>query len=325
MDQKTFDDDLDALNIFDDNATHEQALTFTVQPEQSGMRIDKYLADVSDLSRTYLQTLLEQGHIVIDALIARQSSKKVYQGDIVSLHIPDPSPIDVVPEDIELDIVFEDEDLVVVNKPRGMVVHPGAGHTKGTLVSALLFHVNNLSGIGGAVRPGIVHRIDKDTSGLLVVAKTDLAHHSLTEQLREHSVIRWYEALVHGQINHATGVIDAPIGRDPKRRQQMAVVPADMGKDAVTHFRVLQRFTGYTHVELRLETGRTHQIRVHMAYIGHPVVGDPVYNKQDPLHLSGQFLHAKTLGFVHPRTHESLLFHVPLPTFLQQVLDDMMR
>ncbi len=325
MNQKPLDGNLDSLDIFDEDAAHEQVVTFTVQQDHSGMRIDKYLADVSDLSRTYLQTLLDQGNITIGALRVRHSSKKVYENDRVTVHIPAPFAIDVTPEDIDLTIVFEDEDLVVVNKPRGMVAHPGAGHTKGTLVSALLFHVNNLSGIGGAIRPGIVHRIDKDTSGLLVVAKTDLAHHSLSEQLREHSVVRVYEALVHGQINHVTGVIDAPIGRDSKKRQQMAVVPDNMGKDAITHFRVMQRFTSYTHVELRLETGRTHQIRVHMAYIGHPVAGDPVYTKQDPLHLEGQFLHAKTLGFVHPRTQESLLFHASLPPCLQQVLDELMR
>ncbi len=325
MNQKPLDDNLDSLDNFDDEAAQGQVVTFSVQQKQSGMRIDKYLADVSDLSRTYVQTLLDQGHIMIGTILVRHSSKKVYENDVVTLRIPEPFGIDVTPEDIELDIVFEDEDLVVVNKPRGMVVHPGAGHSKGTLVSALLFHVNNLSGIGGAVRPGIVHRIDKDTSGLLVVAKTDLAHHSLALQLRDHSVVRVYEALVHGQINHATGVIEAPIGRDTKKRQQMAVVPDDMGKDAITHFKVLQRFTSYTQVELRLETGRTHQIRVHMAYIGHPVAGDPVYTKQDPLHLAGQFLHAKTLGFVHPRTEESLLFQAPMPSVLQKALDEVRR
>ncbi len=320
MEHKTLDDDLESMA--EDDAS-EQVLVFKVA--QSGQRVDKFLAQASDLSRTYLQTVLDQGRVLINGTPVVQSSRKVVEGDDIVVLLKAPEPIDVAPEDIALDIVYEDDDVIVINKPRGMVVHPGAGHQTGTLVSALLWHVKNLSGIGGALRPGIVHRIDKDTSGLLVVAKTDLAHHSLTEQLREHSVTRLYEALVHGVISHATGVIDAPIGRDPYHRQQMAVVAENAGKSAVTHFRVLKRFLHYTYVELRLETGRTHQIRVHMAYIGHPLVGDPVYNRQDPLQLAGQFLHAKTLGFTHPRTNERLQFHAPLPEMLQTVLDDVSR
>lgn len=292
--------------------------------ETDGERVDRYLAARGDWSRAFVQHLIAQGRVTVDGHTV-QASAKLRVGQALCVTVPAPETIAVVPEDILLDIRFEDEDLIVVNKPRGMVVHPAPGHTRGTLVGALLGHIESLSSIGKTLRPGIVHRIDKDTSGLLVVAKTDLAHRSLSEQLREHTVTRVYEAIVHGQIGPDRGLIDAPIGRDPHRRQQMAVVAQEAGRPARTHFQVLERLQSFSYVELRLETGRTHQIRVHMAYIGHPIAGDPLYATRDPLQLRGQALHARTLGFTHPRTSERLVFHADPPAVFAAALAELRR
>ena len=288
--------------------------------DQNGIRLDKYVADVTELTRTFIQRLVDEDRVYVEGQVAK-ASKKVQTGQLVRIILPAPSAPDTEPQDIPLDIVYEDKDLLVVNKPRGMVVHPAPGHTSGTLVNALLWHFDHLSTRSGHERPGIVHRIDKDTSGLLVVAKTDLAHLSLSEQLKDHSMTRIYHAVVHGVFNHHRGRVDAPIGRHPNKRQQMAVREDGSGRSAITHFHVLETFSDYTYLELRLETGRTHQIRVHMAYIGHPVVGDPVYATKDPFDLKGQALHAGTLGFVHPRTGDAMLFTSSLPEPMVKLLD----
>ncbi|MHB1549382.1 MAG: RluA family pseudouridine synthase [Acidimicrobiales bacterium] len=292
--------------------------------ETDGERVDRYMAAVGAWSRASVQRLIAEGCVTVDGRAVRPSAR-LRVGQVICVTVPAPASIDVAPEDIPLDIRFEDDDLIVVNKPRGMVVHPSPGHARGTLVGALLGHIGGLSSIGGALRPGIVHRIDKDTSGLLVVAKTDLAHLSLSEQLREHTVTRVYEAIVHGNIGPDRGQIDAPIGRDPHKRQQMAVVPQGSGRAAVTHFQVLERLPDFSYVELRLETGRTHQIRVHMSYIGHPVAGDPLYATRDPLRLGGQALHARTLGFTHPRTLAQLTFHSDPPDVFIHALAELRR
>ncbi|WP_226578551.1 RluA family pseudouridine synthase [Halobacillus litoralis] len=291
---------------------------YVVTEQDQSKRIDKLLTDViADSSRSQIQGWLKSDVVLVDGK-AVKSNYKVQAGDTITWHIPEPEPMDILPENIELDIVFEDEDVIVVNKPSGMVIHPSAGHYSGTLVNALLYHCQDLSGINGVERPGIVHRIDKDTSGLLMVAKNDLAHKSLAEQLSQKSVERKYEAIVHGEIPHEYGTIDAPIGRDTKDRQKMAVV--DGGRDAVTHFRVLRHFTDFTLVECTLETGRTHQIRVHMRYISHPLAGDPKYGPRKTLDLNGQALHAKSLGFEHPRTGEWIKFEVEPPKDFQDTL-----
>ena len=311
----------------DDSETHELAgghFSFVVDHDGNGDRLDRYVSTVGPWSRAFVQQLIDERRVTIAGVPAK-GSKRVVSGMNIAVDVPEPKPLAVEPEPIPLEIVYEDDDLVVVNKPRGMVVHPAPGHQTGTLVGALLHHLTRLSSIGGVLRPGIVHRIDKDTSGLLVVAKSDLAHHSLVEQLREHSVTRVYEALVHGVISHDDGTIDAPIGRDPHKRQQMAVTVEGLGRRAVTHFHVLERFLDYSSVRVTLETGRTHQIRVHMAYIGHPVAGDPVYARRDPLGLSGQALHAKVLGFTHPRTGERLLFEAEPPAIFEEVIEEVRR
>ncbi|ARI77553.1 RluA family pseudouridine synthase [Halobacillus mangrovi] len=281
-----------------------------VERDQS-KRIDKLLTEiVEDASRSQIQSWLKDKFVLVDGE-AVKSNYKVQEGELISWSIPEPEPLEIKAEDIPIEIVYEDEDVVVVNKPSGMVVHPSAGHPSGTLVNALLFHCKDLSGINGVERPGIVHRIDKDTSGLLMVAKNDKAHRSLVEQLQNKSVERKYEAIVHGMIAHEYGTIDAPIGRDPKDRQKMAVVEG--GREAVTHFRVLKHFQDFTLVECKLETGRTHQIRVHMRYINHPLAGDPKYGPRKTWGLDGQALHAKSLGFEHPRTGEWKKFEVEPP------------
>ncbi|MGR9050237.1 RluA family pseudouridine synthase [Halobacillus faecis] len=291
---------------------------YKVTENDQSKRIDKLLTEViEEASRSQIQGWLKDGIVFVDGK-AVKSNYKVQEGESITWYIPEPEPMDILPEDIPIEIVYEDEDVIVVNKPSGMVIHPAAGHSSGTLVNALLFHVKDLSGINGVERPGIVHRIDKDTSGLLMVAKNDLAHQSLAEQLSKKTVERKYEAIVHGEIHHEYGTIDAPIGRDPKDRQRMAVV--DGGRDAVTHFRVLRHFTDFTLVECKLETGRTHQIRVHMRYIEHPLAGDPKYGPRKTLDLDGQALHAKSLGFEHPRTGEWKKFEVEPPAEFQETL-----
>ncbi|QSO49485.1 RluA family pseudouridine synthase [Alicyclobacillus mengziensis] len=301
--------------------TEDKKQIVTVQ-DDDGTRLDVWLTealqdDDVEISRSQVQTLLQNG-FVTGPRDRVKASDKVVPGEVYTVVLPEPEPFEVAAEDIPVDIVYEDEHVVVVNKPRGLVVHPGAGNLTGTLVNGLVGKGIRLSRLGGAMRPGVVHRIDKDTSGLLVLAKTDLAYHRLSEQFREHSITRLYRAIVHGNLQHDTGIIDAPIGRDPQNRQRMAVREA--GKSAVSHFRVLERFGKYTYLELRLETGRTHQIRVHMAYIGFPLAGDPVYGPRHTLPIKGQALHAATLGFAHPDTAESLFFTIEVPEDMRRLL-----
>ncbi|QTM99350.1 RluA family pseudouridine synthase [Sediminibacillus dalangtanensis] len=290
----------------------------TVQANQTGLRIDKLLAEVNeDASRSQVQEWIKEGLVYVDGSQVK-SNHKCLEGEQISWEVPEPEAMEIKAEDIPLSIVYEDSSLLVVNKPKGMVVHPSAGHRNGTMVNALLYHCNDLSGINGVIRPGIVHRIDKDTTGLLVVAKNDQAHLSLAEQLKDKTMSRKYQAIVHGDIQHEYGTIDAPLGRDPKDRQKQAVVRD--GRSAVTHFQVIDRFGSYTHVECVLETGRTHQIRVHMKYIGHPLAGDPKYGPKKTLDIEGQALHAGLLGFSHPQTGEWMEFEAPLPDELQTIL-----
>jgi 23S rRNA pseudouridine1911/1915/1917 synthase len=288
--------------------------------EQENERIDKLLSDISEESRSKIQQLIKDGLVKVNGKGVK-ANYKCQAGDLITWDIPDPVPLDVQPENIPLEIIYEDDHVLVVNKPKGMVIHPSFGHTSGTLVNAILYHCKNLSGINGVLRPGIVHRIDKDTSGLLLVAKSDEAHISLAKQLTEKTVKRKYEAIVHGQLPHNMGTIDAPIGRDPKDRQKMAVV--DNGKPAVTHFTVIKRYSQFTHVECQLETGRTHQIRVHFHYIGYPLAGDPKYGPRKTLDMDGQALHAKIIGFIHPITKEWMEFEVEPPESFKKVLTDL--
>lgn len=295
-----------------------ETVRFTVDEQQANKRLDKLLAELfEDLSRERIKNLIKDELVTVNGKPAK-ASYKCQMHDEIHVHIPEPDPIDVQPEEMDLDIVYEDSDIIVVNKQRGLVVHPAPGHVSGTLVNGLLAHCKDLSGINGEIRPGIVHRIDKDTSGLLVVAKNDKAHESLSEQLKNQTVIRKYKAIVHGQVEHDRGVINAPIGRDEHDRKKMAVT--SNGREAITYFHVLERFRDYTFVECQLKTGRTHQIRVHMKYIGHPVAGDPKYGPKKTLPIEGQALHADTLGFVHPTTKEELIFHAPLPDDMNALL-----
>ncbi|MBF0752740.1 RluA family pseudouridine synthase [Jeotgalicoccus halotolerans] len=296
-------------------------MNLIITEESEGERLDTVLAGlVEDTSRTDIQNRVKSGHITVNGKTVKPNYK-VKKDDRIELLERENVEADIVPENLNLDIVYEDDDVAVVNKDRGMVVHPAAGHASGTLVNGLMDQLDNLSGINGELRPGIVHRIDKDTSGLLMVAKNDVAHRHLVEQLVEKSVTRKYTALVHGVIPHNLGTIEAPIGRNPKERQDMAVV--DEGKDAVTHFNVLERFDNFTLVECILETGRTHQIRVHMKYIGYPLAGDPKYGPRKTLDVGGQLLHAGVLGFTHPKTGERMEFKKELPKYFTDVLDEM--
>ncbi|MER2115760.1 MAG: RluA family pseudouridine synthase [Solibacillus isronensis] len=295
-------------------------VTLTIE-EFAGERIDKALSQMEESwSRSQISNWLDEERILVNGA-AVKAKYKVKQGDVIEVTVPEVEDLEIVPEDLNLEIVYEDADVLVVNKPRGMVVHPAPGHTSGTLVNGLMHHCKDLSGINGVARPGIVHRIDKDTSGLLMVAKNDVAHESLVNQLVEKSVTRKYTALVHGHIAHEKGTIDAPIGRDQKDRQKQAVV--DKGKHAVTHFQVIERFGEFTLVECRLETGRTHQIRVHMNYIGFPLAGDPKYGPRKTIDFGGQVLHAGVLGFIHPVTKEYLEFESPLPEDFKQLLEEL--
>ena len=294
---------------------------YEITEELTSNRIDKALATLQpDWSRTQIQQWVKDEYVKVNDS-AVKPNYKVKTNDKITIEQPDVEEYDVVAENLNLEIVYEDQDVLVVNKPVGMVVHPSPGHVSGTLVNGLMYQVTDLSGINGVMRPGIVHRIDKDTSGLLMVAKNDKAHVSLVNQLVAKSVNRVYTALVHGHIPHDNGTIDAPIGRDKRDRQRMAVV--DDGKHAVTHFKVLERFGEYTLVECRLETGRTHQIRVHMKYIGYPLVGDPKYGQRKTIDFGGQVLHAGTVGFDHPATDEYMEFTAPLPENYQQLLNDL--
>ncbi|XBM33121.1 RluA family pseudouridine synthase [Bacillus licheniformis] len=292
----------------------------TVHEEHKGERIDKYLTAVeADWSRTQVQQWIKEDRVLVNGN-AVKANYKVQEGDAVSVQVPEPEPLDVTAEPMDLDIYYEDQDVLVVNKPRGMVVHPAPGHLTGTLVNGLMAHCDDLSGINGVMRPGIVHRIDKDTSGLLMVAKNDMAHESLVNQLVNKTVTRKYTALVHGVIPHDHGTIDAPIGRDKKDRQSMTVT-RENGKHAVTHFEVIERFDDFTVVECQLETGRTHHIRVHMKYIGFPLAGDLKYGPKKTVDFNGQVLHAGVLGFDHPRTGEYVEFEAPLPDDMKNLLD----
>ena len=299
-----------------------ETLEFTAAPADVGQRLDRWLAGQAGVpSRSALQGLMEAGFVRRNGAPANKKDK-LAAGDRITLTLPDPQPIEAQPQDIPLDIVYEDDHLLVVNKPKGMVVHPAPGNPDGTLVNALLYHCRGqLSGVGGAIRPGIVHRIDKDTSGLLVVAKDDLTHQGLSEQMAVHAIHRVYHAVVYGNIRQDTGTIEAPIGRDPRDRKRMAVTPGQ-GKRACTHWQVLERFGRFTLLACRLETGRTHQIRVHMAHIGHPLAGDPVYGPRSVIRdLQGQCLHAKELGFRHPVTGQEMRFDSPLPAYFTTFLE----
>lgn len=296
-----------------------------VTADQAGERADKHVTEGlgdPDVSRSQVQEWIREGRVTINGRPAKANAR-VAEGDRIAVAIPEPESPEIEPENIPLEILYEDRDVIVINKPRGMVVHPAAGHRSGTVVNALLYHCRDLSGINGVMRPGIVHRIDKDTSGLLMAAKNDRAHASLAAQLKEHSVTRRYSAIVHGILPHDRGTVDAPLGRDPHDRKLFAVTEKG-GKRAVTHFAVMERFPpDYTFVQLQLETGRTHQIRVHMKFIGHPLVGDPVYGGRAgrTLGMTGQALHAGVLGFTHPGTGERLEFSAPLPADLEHALN----
>lgn len=294
----------------------------TLQPniEDAGRRMDAWLSEqIEELTRSAVQRLIQDGCVTADGKPLAKNYK-ITGKETVAVMLPEPEPVDVVPQNIPLDVVFEDDDVIVVNKPKGLVVHPAPGHPDGTLVNALLYHCgDSLSGIGGELRPGIVHRIDRDTSGLIIAAKNDFAHQKLAAQLADHTLARIYHCIVVGNLHEDSGTIDAPIGRHPVDRKKMAVVHD--GRHAVTHWRVLKRYQGYTYVECRLETGRTHQIRVHMASISHPILGDTVYgNKKEISGLQGQCLHAVGLRFIHPRTEEAVELHCELPeAFIRQL------
>lgn len=291
----------------------------TIVCEEAGLRLDAFLAErAPELSRSAAQKLVEGGGVLVNGAPVKKNYK-TRNGDVVEVIMPQIREVDILPEDISLDIRYEDSDVLVVNKPKGLVVHPAPGHWSGTLVNALMYHCkDSLSGINGELRPGIVHRIDMDTSGLLIVAKNDFAHGFLADQLKDHSLSRVYEAIVVGNIRSDSGTIDAPIGRHPVDRKRMTVTEKG-GRPAVTHYEVIHRYQGYTHLRLKLETGRTHQIRVHLSWQNHPVLGDPVYGKGKELGLSGQCLHARTLSFVHPRTLERVTVTSELPEYFENV------
>lgn len=294
---------------------------FEIQNGQE-MRLDKYLAtQFPEQTRSFLQKLIKDGEVLVNKKQVK-SGFSLSVGDEVSVNIPEPKELDVEPQKMDLEIVYEDDDVILINKPKGMVVHPAPGHTKDTLVNGLLYHCkDHLSGINGVARPGIVHRIDRDTTGILIVCKNDLAHQSIAAQLKEHSIIRRYRTLVHGNLKDDQGTIEGAIGRHPVDRKKMAINERN-GKPAVTHYTVLERFGSYTLIECVLETGRTHQIRVHMASTGHPLVGDEVYGPAKcPFKLQGQCLHAMVLGFVHPRTGEYMEFSAPLPEYFETLLN----
>lgn len=303
-----------------------EVLEYKTTKEEAGVRIDRFLSEKNEeISRSYLQKLLKEKQITVNNAPVK-ANYKIQAEDFIRVELPDMEEPDILPEDIPLDILYEDKDVLVVNKPKDMVVHPSAGHTSGTLVNAVMFHCKeNLSGINGVLRPGIVHRIDKDTTGALLICKNDTAHRDLAEQLKEHSIKRRYRAIVAGNLKEDEGTIEGSIGRHPIDRKKMAINYKN-GKEAVTHYKVLERFKNATYVECRLETGRTHQIRVHMTSIGHPLLGDEVYGSgKNPYHLQGQALHAMILGFVHPSTGEYMEFEAPLPEYFTKLLDKLRK
>lgn len=299
----------------------QEKLTLTVSAAMEDMRIDKLLSEACpDFSRSYIQKLIKDGCAFCEGKVLK-ANYRPKQGESIQLFVPEPELLSIEPENIPLDIVYEDEDVILINKPKGMVVHPAPGHYSQTLVNALLYHCRgNLSGINGVLRPGIVHRIDKDTTGLIIACKNDRAHNSLAEQLKVHSITRKYNAIAHNSFQVEEGSVNAPIGRHPIDRKKMAINHKN-GKEAITHYRVLQNFRGYAHIECSLETGRTHQIRVHMASISHPLLGDEVYGSgKSKFHLQGQALHARVFGFLHPTTGEYMEFEAPLPEYFSHLL-----
>lgn len=302
---------------------NETIYKVNIDEEQQGTRIDLVLSmALPETSRSFLQKLITGGSVSIDGSVCKSKKQKVEAGQEITIVVPEPEQLEITPEDIPLEIIYEDDDVLVVNKPKGMVVHPAVGNYSGTLVNAVMYHCgDSLSSINGVIRPGIVHRIDKDTSGLLMIAKNDTAHNSLAAQLAEHSITRAYQAIVYNNFADDEGTVDAPIGRDPKNRLRQAVTQQN-SKRAVTHYKVLERFGKFTLIEARLETGRTHQIRVHMSHIKHPLLGDFVYGpEKNPFGVSGQMLHAKILGFVHPTTGEYMEFESPLPEEFEKTLN----
>ncbi len=300
----------------------DECYNMIVDDEYSDIRIDKYLSEIfPELSRTYIQKLIKNGCVLLNSKQVKPNCR-IADKDTVEVTFPELSVPDIVPENIPIEVVYDDNDIIIINKPKNMVVHPSPGHYSGTLVNALMYHYgNNLSGINGILRPGIVHRIDKDTTGLIIVCKNDTAHKNIANQLAEHSINRKYHAIVCGVIKEDEGTIDKNIGRNHNDRKKMAVVSDREGKNAVTHYRVLKRYNGYTYIECSLETGRTHQIRVHMAYIGHPLLGDTVYGyKKQPFATNGQALHAKSIGIIHPSTGEYVEFDSDIPAYFKNIL-----
>lgn len=301
-------------------------LSITVDNQENNLRIDKLLSDrIPEQSRSYLQKLIKDGNITVNGSIVKPNYK-VQANDLINLSLPEPEEPDILPENIPLDILYEDDDILVINKPKGMVVHPSAGHYTGTVVNAVMYHCNgNLSGINGVMRPGIVHRIDMDTTGAIVICKSDQAHQNLAEQLKVHSITRKYRAIVYGNFKDDNGTITGDIGRHPIDRKKMAIVQRN-GKPAITHYHVLERFGAYTYIECQLETGRTHQIRVHMASTGHPLLGDELYGASKcPFHLQGQCLHAMILGFQHPISGQYVQFEAPLPDYFTHLLQNLRK
>ena len=296
---------------------------YKINEEQNGLRIDKALSMlIEDKSRTYLLSLINDEKVLMNGKPVK-ASLKVKTGDEIEVSIPEVKPLEVKAQDIPLDVIYEDDDIIIINKPQGIVVHPSVGHDDGTIVNAVLHHSDSLSGINGVLRPGIVHRIDKDTSGLLCIAKNDNAHHFLSEQLKDHTMQREYYALVKGVIKENNGVINLPIGRDKNDRQKMGV-DRDNGKEAITYFHVEKRFNNHTLITCKLKTGRTHQIRVHLSYIGYPVEGDPIYGKKkNLLYDKGQLLHAYKLTLIHPTTKKEMTFEAPLPNYFKEIIDDL--
>jgi 23S rRNA pseudouridine1911/1915/1917 synthase len=296
--------------------------SYYVDADFNCIRVDKFLSNVlKDKSRTYIQKLIKDEHVWINNKTCK-SNYKLNQGDCVTVDIPKPITADILPENIPLTIIYEDEDILIVNKPKNMVVHPAAGHYTGTLVNAIMYHCkDHLSSINGVLRPGIVHRIDKDTTGALIVCKNDFSHNFIAEQLKAHSINRIYVGIVQGNFDEEMGTVEGPIGRHPNKRKEMCI-NYENGKKAVTHYRVIKQFNKYSLCEFRLETGRTHQIRVHMSSINHPLLGDEVYNHNKcPFNLEGQCLHAKTIGFIHPKTKEYVEFEAPIPEYMNHLID----
>ena len=319
------EEDLHDLCFPEEDEYTDKILSAQIPGEMDHARIDAVLPVLFEQkSRSWWQNLIERGLVNCSGSVVTKAGRKVKKGQEIRVTIPKPESVEILPENIPLDILYEDSDLIVVNKPKGMVVHPAPGHSTGTLVNALLYHcADSLSGINGAVRPGIVHRIDRDTTGSLVAAKNDASHESLAHQFKEHSITRSYRAIVHGNLTQDEITIDAPIGRHPKDRKKMAVLKNGQGtsRNAITHVRVLERFGSFTYIECVLETGRTHQIRVHLSHIGHPVLGDAVYGpKSCPFRLEGQTLHAMVLGFIHPSTQKYMEFTAPLPEYFSHLL-----